>query len=287
MGKFHDKMLADLVLRGRSINTQRSYLFRAREFVAHFRRPPTELGTDHVREFLLHIVNVRKLGPSSHGVYVSALKFLFEVTLERPEVVASIPAPRRPRVLPDILSHEEVARFFEHVHSMRQRALLMTAYGAGLRVSEACNLRVEDIDSSRMVIHVRGGKGAKDRFVMLSPRLLETLRLYWKTRRPPRPFLFPGRTGDKPITRGAVHKAVRAACLAAGITKHVSPHKLRHAFATHLLEAGTNLRVIQALLGHASINSTARYASLAKLHAQHVTSPLDLLPNPADPKPTE
>ena len=178
-------MQADPVLRGLSIHTQRSYLFRAREFVAHFRKPPTALDTSHVREFLLHIVNVRKLGPSSHGVYVAALKFLFRVTLGRPDVVAAIPYPRQPRTLPEILSLDEVARFFEHVRSIRQRALLMTAYAAGLRVSEACNLRVDDIDSSRMVIHVRGGKGARDRYVMLSPRLLDTLRLYWKTRRPP------------------------------------------------------------------------------------------------------
>ena len=174
MGKFRDKMQADLVLRGLSIHTQRSYLFRAREFVAHYRRPPTELGTSHVREFLLHIGSGSKLGASSHGVYVAALtpqgapirsafgvrshlEFLFGVTLGRPDVVAAIPSPRQPRTLPEILSLDEVARFFEHVHSMRQRALLMTAYAAGLRVSEACNLRIDDIDSSRMVIHVRGG----------------------------------------------------------------------------------------------------------------------------------
>lgn len=286
MKRIRDKMRDDLVLRGRALNTQQSYLSRAGKFVAHFGRPPGRLGRQEVETFLLYIVKERKLGTSSLTAYVAALKFLFEVTLERPDVVARIPYPKRSQKLPVILSLEEVARFFEHLHSMRQRAILMVAYGAGLRVSEVCNLRVEDIDSSRMMIHVRDGKGFKDRFVMLSPVLLQTLRTYWAARRPPLPYLFPGRGGHKPLTRAAVHKAVVKASQAAGIDKRITPHTLRHAFATHLLEAGTDLRVIQMLLGHAKIETTTRYTHLAKTHAQAVTSPLDRLPTVSKKAPT-
>jgi site-specific recombinase XerD len=214
-------------------------------------------------------------------MYVAALRFLFAVTLKRPEVVATVPWPKVPRKLPDILSGEEVERLLSAVRSLKHRALLMTAYGAGLRISEACTLEVGDIDSKRMMIHVREGKRGKDRYVMLSQKLLDTLRLHWRRLHPRGRYLFPGAFPGAPITPSAVSLVLRKAVAAAGLTKRVTFHALRHGFATHLLEAGEDIRTIQRLLGHTSIQTTARYTAVSKAHIARTRSPLDMLGTPA------
>ena len=199
------------------------------------------------------------------------------VTLDRPEVVAGFKFPRQGRPLPDILSASEVEALLGRIASLRHRAVIMAAYGAGLRVSEACRLCVGDIDSRRGLIHVHDGKGGKDRYVMLSKRLLAVLREYWKAARPPGPYLFPGTDGADTVHRMMVNRALKQAAVDAGITKKVTPHSLRHTFATHLLEGGTDIRTIQVLLGHGSIRTTARYAKVSKRHVGRTTSPLDVL----------
>lgn len=278
MGKLRDQMLDELKLRGLSPATQKEYLLRVRQFAAHFRRSPTEMGEVEVRVFLHHLIDERKLSPSSHAGYVSALRFLYCVTLRRPEAMATIPYPKTPTKLPDVLSRDEVEKLLLSTHSLKHRTLFMVGYGAGFRISEACALQTTDIDRPRMLIHVRKGKGAKDRFVMLSPRLLTALEEYWRFARPDGKYFFPGRGTDRPLTREAAHRALAKVVASCGFNKHVSPHSLRHAFATHLLEAGTDLRIIQRMLGHSSINTTARYTHVTPLHAGTVKSPLDLLP---------
>jgi integrase/recombinase XerD len=277
MGQIQDKMKADLQLRGFAMTTQKEYLQRARNFVAYHRRSPTEMGEQEVREFLLNLVNKKHAGPATHHMYVASIKFLYAKTLGRPEVVAAIPWPRRPITLPDILTGEEVEHLFSQIRSIKHRAILMTAYGAGLRISEACSLQTADIDSKRMLIHVRDGKRSKDRYVMLSERLLGILRPYWKAARPQGPFLFPGLIPGCPITTSAVQRMLKQVVARCGFTKRVTAHSLRHGFATHLLETGTDIRTIQRLLGHASIQTTARYTKVTERHLGRTKSPLDLL----------
>jgi site-specific recombinase XerD len=284
MGKLRDKMDGDLKLRGRSDNTRTTYLRCARSFVAHHRRPPAEMGRDEVRDFLLHLVEERGLKPSTYNVYAASLKFLYSHTLERPEEVAWIGQMKVQHRLPAIPSTEEVERLLEALGSLKMQAMVMAAYGAGLRVSEVCNLRVEDIDSRRMVIHVRHAKGDRDRYTMLPQRLLETLRAYWKAERPPGPELFPGKKPGTVVRRDTVGKALKQAAERAKIKKRVHPHALRHAFATHLLEAGTDLRTLQVLLGHASIRTTARYAQVSPAMIRRTKSPADRLRKTAPPK---
>lgn len=279
MGELRERMAADLRLRGFSDNTQKTYLTCVRQFAAHFRRSPAKLGEAEIRAFLEHLLSERKASASTRHVYVGALHFLYRVTLERPHVVIKIPYPRQRESLPDILSRGEVERLLASVRSLKQRAILMTAYGAGLRVSEICSLRTADIDSRRMLIHVRAGKGGKDRYAVLGERLLVTLRAYWRLNRPGEPYLFPGTKPGEPLSTKAVWYMVRRATVRAGIEKkHVTPHVLRHCFATHLLEAGTDIRVIQALLGHRSIRTTVRYTLVSRRHLRTVRSPLDTLP---------
>jgi integrase/recombinase XerD len=277
MGAIREKMKADLDLRRFAETTKKEYLRRAQNFVAHFRRPPTELGPAEIRAFLAHLVQERKVGAATHHMYVAAIKFLYATTLGRPQVVASIPWPKRPKTLPDVLTGGEVEHLFRQVKSIKHRTILMTGYGAGLRISEACSLRTADIDSQRMLIHVRGGKGAKDRYVMLSGRLLVALRTYWKAIRPQGPFLFPGAIPGHPISTGAVQRVLHKVVVHAGFKKRVTAHSLRHGFATHLLETGTDIRKIQQLLGHASIQTTARYTKVTERHIGQTKSPLDML----------
>jgi integrase/recombinase XerD len=277
MGRIRDRMEADLELKGFARTTRKDYLLRARHFVAHFGRSPESLGEEDVRQFLLHLVNERGVRPTTHRMYVAALKFLFSVTLRRPEVVAALPWPKVPRTLPDILSSEEVQKLLDAVRSLKHRAILMTAYGAGLRISEACTLEVGDLDSARMFIHVREGKRGKDRYVMLSPKLLDTLRVYWRHARPRSRYLFPGGFPGAPISASAVQRVLKKAVAAAGLTKRATFHSLRHAFATHLLEAGTDIRTIQKLLGHSSIQTTARYTFVSEQQVARTRSPLDTL----------
>ena len=277
MGAIREKMKADLDLRRFAETTKKEYLRRAQNFVAHYRRPPTELGPAEIHAFLTHLVQERKVGAATHHMYVAAIKFLYATTLGRPQVVASIPWPKRPKTLPDVLTGGEVEHLFRQINSIKHRTILMTAYGAGLRISEACSLHTADIDSQRMLIHVRGGKGAKDRYVMLSGRLLVALRTYWKAIRPQGPFLFPGAILGRHISTGAVQRVLHTVVVGSGFTKRVTAHSLRHGFATHLLETGTDIRTIQRLLGHASIQTTARYTKVTERHIGRTKSPLDLL----------
>lgn len=284
MGKLRDQMDGDLKLRGLSDNTRQTYLRCARSFAAHYRCPPTDMGRTEVRDFLLHLVEERKLKPSTYNVYAASLKFLYSYTLERPEEVAWIGLMKVRHRLPAILSGQEVEGLLAALGSLKMQAMVMAAYGAGLRVSEVCHLRVEDIDSQRMVIHVRHAKGHRERYTMLPERLLETLRAYWKAERPPGPELFPGRKPGSVISRDAVGTALKQAARRAKIRKRVYPHALRHAFATHLLEAGTDLRTLQVLLGHASIRTTARYAQVSPAMIRRTKSPADRLRKTAPPK---
>ena len=285
MSKLREKMEADLRLKGFRPNTQVAYLRCVRRFATHFGRSPDRLGAAEVRAFLDVLACERQASPSTRRVYLAALRFFYRVTMERPTVVVHIPFPRVPQPLPDILSPAEIAQRLALTRSLKHRAILMTAYGAGLRVSEICALRVTDIDSPRMVIHIHDAKGGTDRYVMLSPQLLRVLRAYWRQRRAaPGPYLFAGGRPGEPLSTKAIWHLVHGLVRRSGIAKHVTPHTLRHCFATHLMEAGTDLRTIQALLGHRSPSTTARYTLVSTRHIGTVRSPLDALaPVPAAP----
>jgi len=211
-------------------------------------------------------------------VHASALKFLYEVTLDRPEVTLRMARMRVPMHVPVVLTAAEVSRLIASLTSNKVRALVMLTYGAGLRVNEACGLRIDDIDPKRMLLHVRHAKRGRERHVMLSPKLLAALRVYWKASRPAGPYLFPGRGGHGLFRRESVSTAMKKAARKAGITGRVSPHTLRHCFATHLLDAGTDLRTLQVLLGHASLKSTMAYLHVSAARVQSIQSPLDTLP---------
>ncbi|MDB5821772.1 MAG: int [Herminiimonas sp.] len=284
MTPLRQRMLEDMSIRNLAENTQISYIRQVVAYAAHFHRSPEELGPEDVRAYQLYLMQTRKLTPSSIGIATGALRFLYKVTLKRDWTVEEIPMPKKPFRLPVILSREEVTRFLESVDSLKHRTLLMTAYAAGLRISEATHLKVTDIDSQRMMLRVDQGKGRKDRYVMLSPRLLDALRLYWKAVRPTL-WLFPGDLSGQPITRGAVALACQKAHRASGIPKPITAHSLRHAFATHLLESGTNVRTIQLLLGHRSLATTSRYLKVATSTVCATSSPLDLLPKVEPPAP--
>jgi integrase/recombinase XerD len=280
MGKLREKMAEDLRLRGCAPSTCESYLGCVRAFAVYHRRSPEQLGEPEIRAFLLYLQG-KKSSASTLNVYACALKFLYRVTLGRAELAEKIPHPKRvAQRLPDVLTGSEVERLLYSIHSPKHRAIVMIAYGGGLRVSEVCALRIEDIDSLRMTIHIRQGKGKRDRFVMLAKRVLIALREYWRSERPERPFLFPGDQAGRCISVSAVQKSLTRAALKAGLTKRVSPHVLRHSFATHLLESGTDLRVIQTLLGHSSISTTLRYTRVSSGHLRKTASPLDQLGTP-------
>jgi site-specific recombinase XerD len=235
------------------------------------------MGEEEVRQFLMHLVETKKASPASRKMHVAGIKFLYEVTLRRPEVVASIPWPKVPHGVPEILSGTEVTQLLDAVESVKHRAVIMTAYGAGLRVSEVCALQVDDIDSQRMTIRVRHGKGNQARYVPLPERALFLLRRYWVVERPTKPWLFPGDQTGCPVSAASVRYHLSAAAQKTGLTKRVTPHVLRHTFATHLLELGTDLRLIQMLLGHRSIKSTARYTHLTSRLLAKTQSPVDVL----------
>jgi integrase/recombinase XerD len=261
-------------------NTVRSYIKAIEDFARYFGKSPAYLGPQHIREYQVHLFQDRKLAPGTVQGRGAALRFLYVKTLRRPYLPDQIPFPKRPRRLPTVLSSEEVALLIDSAKNLMHRAILMTLYATGLRRAELCRLKVTDIDSERMVIHVLQGKGGRDRDVLLSPKLLETLREYWRWLKP-KTWLFPGMVNnwraDVPMTEKVVWEAVRAAKERAGITKHVSPHTLRHSFATHMLEAGADLRTIQVLLGHAKLEDTSVYLHLSRRHLQAVASPLEAL----------
>jgi len=236
---------------------------------------PGRLGLEDVRAFQVHLVSSGISWPALNQT-VCALRFFYGVTLGHGEIPERIPYAREPRTLPVVLSVDEVVRFLEAMPSLKTRAALTTAYAAGLRASEAVGLKLADIDSGRMVIRVEHGKGGKDRYVMLSAQLLGILRTYWRLARP-RHWLFPGREESKPIDVQVLHSACRSACAAAGLAKRVTVHTLRHSFATHLLEGGTDIRIIQVLLGHANLSSTARYTRVSNGLIRRTESPLDRL----------
>ena len=269
------RMIEDMTIRNLSPATQRSYVHAVAKFARFFGRSPELLDLEYVRAFQVHLVAGGMSWPALNQT-VCALRFLYGVTLRRAELPERIVYAREPQKLPVVLSTEEVVRFLEGVPSLKCRAALTTAYAAGLRASEVASLKVADIDSSRMVIRVEQGKGGRDRYVMLSSQLLDILRAYWRLARPPH-WLFPRHDGEHPIHPATLNAACHSACAGAGLGKRVTVHTLRHSFATHLLESGTNIRIIQALLGHRNVNTTARYAQVATSTIRGTPSPLDHL----------
>ena len=269
------RMIEDMTVRNLSPATQRSYLHAVSKFSRYFGRSPERLDLEDVRAFQVHLVSKGVSWPALNQT-VCALRFFYGVTLNQAEVPERIAYARQPRKLPVVLNDEEVVRFLEAVPSLKTRTALTTAYAAGLRASEAVSLKIGNIDSGRMVIRVEHGKGAKDRTVMLSARLLAILRVYWQLAKP-RHWLFPGRDGAKPIDVQVLHAVCRSARAAAGIDKRVTVHTLRHSFATHLLENGTDIRIIQVLLGHNNLSSTAHYTKVSNGLIRCTESPLDRL----------
>lgn len=261
MTPLRQRMIEDLQLRNLAPVTQRNYLAHLAAFARFFGKSPEVPDQEAVREYLLYLLNQRKLSPEGVNQQVSALKFLCLTTLETPWSDVDFPRVRRPHRLPVVLSQEEVVQFFDHLPSLKYRAALMLCYGAGLRVSEAVAVKVSDIDCQRMLIRVEQGKGRKDRHAMLSPRLLEVLRLCWRAVRP-KDYLFPSWRTGRHLNAASLEQACRDAWLRSGLRKKVTVHTLRHSFATHLLENGTGVRVIQALLGHGRIDTTARYTAV-------------------------
>lgn len=287
MTPLRQRMIEDMQLRNLAPATQRNYIAHAASFAQFFWKNPEALDQEAVREYLLYLLNERKLSPEGVNQQVTALKFLYLTTLEMPWTDADFPRAKRPYRLPVVLSQEEVVQFFDHVPSLRYRAALMLCYGAGLRVSEAVAVKVSAIDSQRMLIRVEQGKGGKDRYTMLSPRLLEVLRVYWRAARP-QDYLFPSWRTGRHLCAASLQQACREACLRSGLRKRVTVHTLRHSFATHLLENGTDVRVIQVLLGHSRIDTTARYTTVTPQLIGATRSPLDRLrrkPAPARRQP--
>jgi len=272
-------MLEELQRRNYSKETIRLYLFAVKDFARHFKKRPDQLRQEHMREFQLHLLNERKLAVETVAARITALRFFFVKVLHRPYQQLDLIYPKLPMRLPTVLSEDEVAKLIESASSAYHRVIITTLYATGLRRAELARLKVEDIDSQRMVIHVRQGKGGKDRDVTLSPRLLEILRGYWKWRKP-QVYLFPSLLRprpDKPITSKTIWYAVREAARRAGIKKRITPHTLRHSWATHLLERGTDLKTIQMLLGHVDLEATTIYLHLSQRHLQSMTNPVDTL----------
>jgi site-specific recombinase XerD len=277
MSPLRRRMIEDMQIRNLTLNTQRVYVEQVGRFARHFGKSPEHLGPPEIRSYLLYLANDKRLAASSIIVTVSALRFFYTVTLRRPWVVEDdIPAGKQAKKLPVVMSQDEVARFLAAVDNLKHRVILTVCYATGLRISEAVRLKPDAIDSRRMVIRVEQGKGRKDRYVMLPPRLLELLRDYWRRTRPGA-WLFPGDRPDRPICPLTINHTCREVRLRCGIGKPVAPHALRHAFAVHLLEAGTDLRTIQLLLGHRNLSTTAQYLLIATSKVCATASPLESL----------
>jgi integrase/recombinase XerD len=274
-------MLEELERRNYAQTTIHSYLRAVAEFSLHFHRPPNQLGQEHIRQYQAHLFGQRKLAPSTVTQHLAALRFFYIKTLRKPWSIAETPYPKKVQRLPIILSSEEVTQLIDSALTAFHRILLMTLYATGVRRAELARLKITDIDSRRMIIHIQGGKGRKDRDVMLSPTLLQALREYWRgLRRKPTNWLFPGgrsHTGDRHISPKTIWNACENAAQRAGIRKKIHPHTLRHCFATHLLEAGADLRTIQILLGHRDLEETTIYLHLSQQHLNATASPLDSL----------
>jgi site-specific recombinase XerD len=277
MTPLRQRLIHDLQLRNYSPRTVECYVAAVAHFARHFGCSPEHLDAEHTRQYQLHLLH-QKASWSRFNQVVCALRFLYRVTLGRPDIVAMIPYGKKPKSLPAVLSRDEVRCLFDSVKLPWFLALLQTTYACGLRLGEVLRLRVSDIDSARMVIHVRCAKGRKDRLVPLSPALLGLLRDYWEQYRP-KDLLFPGRHKGKPLNHGSVQRLFRGYLRASGITKKASMHTLRHSYATHLLESGTDLASLQKLLGHSQLCTTLRYIHLQQSHLQRATSPLDTLPD--------
>lgn len=278
MTELRQRYLQDLRLRNYAPKTLQTYVECVSLFARYFRRSPEELGPEHIREYQRFLVEEKKCSWSRFNQTVCALRFLYRNTLGRDWAITHIPFPRKQKKLPVVLSREEAAQFLAAIASLKYRTVLSLCYGAGLRISEALHLQVSDIDSKRMMIRVRQAKGHKDRYVMLSPKLLELLREYWKAERPTT-WLFPRRRKDQPLDATTIQLACRLARRDSGVRKPVTPHTLRHSFASHLLEAGANIRTIQLLLGHNSLQTTAVYTHVSQTTVASTVSPFDLLPS--------
>jgi site-specific recombinase XerD len=274
MTALRQRMIADLRIRNYSPRTIDCYTRCVAAFAGHFRKSPSDLGPDHIRAYQTHLIEHKHTSWSAFVQAVSALRFLYGTTLHRPGVIEHIPFPRQPKRLPVVLSRTELAQFFAAVPNCNYRTVLMTMYAAGLRLLEALHLRVADVDSARQCLRVEQGKGQKDRYTVLPPTLLDELRAYWKATRPASPWLFPGRPPQTPLNPTAIQRQCGPAARRAGLEKRVTTHTMRHCFATHLLEAGTDLRTIQQLLGHRSLQTTAVYL--------HVVTPRDGIPRTSD-----
>lgn len=286
MGKFQDLMDREIRVRGLSERTRETYLWSMRCFVRHFMLPPDQLTAEHVKQYQLHLTKERRVSWSTFNVHVCAIRFFYRYAVPVDWPVEHIPYQRKGRRLPVVLSGEEVLSLLDVVTNVKHRAIVMVLYSAGLRCSEALHLRAGDIDSQRRMIRVAQGKGRKDRYVMLSSALLDELRRYWRESHPGT-WLFPGQHPGCPMTNNSVEKFVAHAVLLAGIKKRVTPHTLRHSFATHLLERGVNIRVIQRLLGHSSLHTTEIYTHVAETYLRDTPSPLDaLLPDVTALEPT-
>jgi site-specific recombinase XerD len=273
-------MLEELQRRNYAQNTVKGYLRIVQDFAQYFHQPPDKLGPDHLRQYQAHLFQDKKLNAGTVQQYVAALRFFFNKTLKRHYLLDDLPMPKRHRKLPEILSPDEVALLIGAASNLFHQTILMTLYSTGMRRAELCNLKTTDIDSERMMVHIHQGKGGRDRDVPLSQKLLERLRVYWRWMKP-KTYLFPGTVNnwraDVPVTTKVPWEACHQAAQRAGITKHVSPHTLRHCYATHLLESGADLRTIQILLGHAKLEHTAIYLHLSQKHLTSGANPLDAI----------
>jgi integrase/recombinase XerD len=275
MGKLREQMKGDLELRGLSPHTQENYLRHVSQFSRHYGRSPRHLGEKEIKEYLLYLLREKKVSTATVNQCYHALKFLYERTLNRMWVMARVPRVRRLKQLPVVLDKEEVESLFSVTENVKHRALLMLIYSSGLRLTEAARLKVTDIDSKRMLVRIKQGKGRKDRYTILSKTALEALREYWDQYRP-KDWLFAGRYPGKPLTGRSIQRVLIKAKDLAGIKKPATVHTLRHSFATHLLEAGTDLYHIQLLLGHRTLNTTTIYLHVSRKELARIVSPLDL-----------
>ena len=272
--------MEELQRRNYSQTTVQTYLKSVQAFAEHFHTPPDRLGLRHIREYQAYLFQEKKLAAGTVGLCTAALRFFFVKTLKRRYPLDDVPYPKRPHRLPTVLTVEEAARLINSASNLFHRAILMTLYATGVRRAELCHLKVSDIDSAQMIVHVRQGKGARDRDIPLDPKLLETLKEYWRWMHP-KTYLFPGTVknwrADKPITPKVVWEACREAAARAGITKPVRPHTMRHSFATHRLESGCDLVTLQTLLGHVNIRHTTIYLHLSQRHLRSAGNPLDTI----------
>ena len=280
MTRLRQMMLEELQRRNYAATTVQNYVHAVEGFAKHFHTAPDQLNQEHLRQYQAYLLGERKLEPRTAKLHASALRFFFVKTLKRPYLLDDILYPKVPRRLPTILTVEEVERLIDSAHNLMHRTMLMTRYSTGMRNCEMRHLQVQDIDSKSMLIHIQHGKGGRDRYVPLSSKLLETLRGYWRWMKP-KNWLFPGTVdgwrADKPITPKVVWDAIQLAAKRAGIQKRVYAHLLRHSYATHLVEAGADLRSIQMLLGHVRLEHTVIYLHLSRRHLQAITNPLDTM----------